>query len=348
MAENTNQNASGNPVNSGSFGGGQGSFGGGQGGSFGGGQGGFGGGQGGESPMGSGGGPVSPFAQLRMNIDNYFLSDDFNEGRQPGNLNPFSQPPSGGAGGQQGGANPFGGNPFEYDPTGGADDKSDNNDSDDKDQPMMGDNKSDNNDSDNQEQPIMSDNRENTSTNNNNPFAGGENPFQDFSNNLETGRTQYENFSQFLNEFGASTGTEGDDSDNLFAGVENPFEGSSDYLETAQQQYQNFSEFLSQFQGSSDGEGDNLAPFPSFLNALSESDLELPEGSPITDRSQFSELAANFSELASSNLNTFIETFSDVDFTGGSGSPFIQGNPFAGEENPIVELFTGNSDSSAI
>ncbi|MGB3757338.1 MAG: hypothetical protein WBA07_13340, partial [Rivularia sp. (in: cyanobacteria)] len=294
----------------GGFGGGQSGFGGGQGG-FGGGQGGFGGGQpdaedekgdaeGGESPMG-GGGAMSPFAQLRVNLDNYFKSDDFKEGKQPGNLNPFSQPPSGGAGGPsgggaggEGGGNPFGGNPFEYDPISGGD-NSDKDDSDDKDNPMMG---GDNSFGDVKDADTDSDNL----------FADFDNLSESFSDNFEAGKAQYESFSDLFNEFEASTDT--------------------------------------------DTEGDELAPlqFTNFLNTLSESDIELPEDSSITNLSQFSDLASSFSKLSASNAEAFIETFADVDFTGGSGNPFSEGNPFAGEDNPftqITEIFAVE-DTSAV
>ena len=96
-----------------------------------------------------------------------------------------------------------------------------------------------------------------------------------------------------------------------------------------------------------------MAPFTNFLNTLSESDIELTEDSSITNLSQFSELASTFSQLGTSNAEAFLETFSDVDFTIGSGNPFSEGNPFigegnpfAGEGNPFTEIFAADSDSA--
>ena len=307
MADNTNQNATGNPV--------------------GGSQGGVGGTQpdagddsGGDSSMG-GGGAMSPFAQLKVNLDNYFNSDDFKEGKQPGNLNPFSQPPSGGGAGGPGGAsdssggsgNPFGGNPFEYDPLGGGDD-SDKDDSDNQDNPMMGGDDSYRNDSDDRDEPMIV----------------SENPFGDIDTDIDT--------------------------DNLFADFDNLSESFSDNLEAGKTQYESFSELFNNFENSeasTDPQGDELAPFTNFLNTLSESDIELTEDSSITNLSQFSELASTFSQLGTSNAEAFLETFSDVDFTIGSGNPFSEGNPFigegnpfAGEGNPFTEIFAADSDSA--
>ena len=280
MAEDTNQNATDNPM-----------------------------GGGGESPMG-GSGFMSPFDQLTINLDNYFNSDDFKEGKQPGNLNPFSQAPSGGAASDGGafseGGNPFGGNPFEFDPLGSEENSEE--DSDNQDNPMMGGYDSYRNDSDATDEPMIV----------------GENPFADVKD--------------------ADI-----DSDNLFADFDNLSESFSENLETGKAQYESFSELFNNFEVSTDTEGDELAPFTNFLNTLSESDIELPEDSSITDLSGLSDLASSFSQLGTSNAEAFIEEFSDVDFTSGSGNPLSKGNPFAGEDNPftqITEIFAVDSDSA--
>lgn len=261
-----------------------------------------------ENPMG-GSGFVSPFEQLSINLDNYFNSDDFREGKQPGNLNPFSQPPSGGAA-SGGGGNPFGGNPFEFNPLGG-EENSQEDDSDNQDNPMMGGYDSYRNDSDNTDEPLIV----------------GENPFGDINTDI--------------------------DSDNLFANLENLSESFSDNFEAGKAQYESFSELFNNLEASTDTQGDELAPFTNFLNTLSESDIELPSDSSITDLSQLSDLASSFSQLSTSNVEAFIETFSGVDFTGGSGNPFSEGNPFAGENNPFTgegnpftEIFAVDSDSA--
>ncbi len=290
MAEDTNQNATDNPM-----------------------------GGGGESPMG-GSGFMSPFDQLTINLDNYFNSDDFKEGKQPGNLNPFSEAPSGGApsdgGAPSEGGNPFGGNPFEFDPLGSEENSEE--DSDNQDNPMMGGYDSYRNDSDDTDEPMIV----------------GDNPFGDVKD--------------------ADI-----DSDNLFADFDNLSESFSENLETGKAQYESFSELFNNFEASeagTDTEGDELAPFTNFLNTLSESDIELPEDSSIPNFSELSDLASSFSQLGTSNAEAFIEEFSDVDFTGGSGNPFSEGNPFIGEGNPfagegnpftqITEIFAVDSDSA--
>ncbi len=262
-----------------------------------------------DNPMGESG-FISPFDQLSINLDNYFNSDDFKEGKQPGNLNPFSQPSSGGAA-SGGGApsddgNPFGGNPFEFSPLGG-EEKSEEDDSDDTDNPMMGGYDSYRNDSDDTDEPMIV----------------GENPFGDINTDV--------------------------DSDNLFADFDNLSESFSDTFEAGKAQYESFSELFNNFEvseASTDTQGDELAPFTNFLNTLSESDIELPEDSSISNLSEFSDLASSFSELSTSNAEAFIETFADVDFTGGSGNPFSESNPFAGEGNPFTEIFAVDSDSA--
>jgi hypothetical protein len=267
-----------------------------------------------ENPMG-GGGFVSPFEQLSINLDNYFNSDDFKEGNQPGNLNPFSQPPSGGApsgdGAPSEGGNPFGGNPFEFNPLGGEENTQE--ESINQDNPMMSGYDSYRNDSDNTDEPLIV----------------GENPFGDI-NDADI------------------------DSDNLFANLENLSESFSDNLEAGKTQYESFTELFNDLEASeasTDTQGDELAPvqFTNFLNTLSESDIELPSDGAITDLSQFSDLASSFSQLNASNGEAFIETFSEVDFTAGSGNPFSEGNPFIGEDNPftqITEIFAVDSDSA--
>ncbi len=254
-----------------------------------------------DNPMGESG-FISPFDQLSINLDNYFNSDDFKEGKQPGNLNPFSQAPSGGApsggGAPSDDGNPFGGNPFEFDPL-GSEEKSEEEDSDDTDNPMMGgyDSYRNDNDSDDTDEPMIV----------------AENPFADVKD--------------------ADI-----DSDNLFADFDNLSESFSDNFEAGKAQYESFSELFNNFEtseASTDTQGDELAPFTNFLTTLSESDIELPEDSSITNISELSDLASSFSKLGTSNAEAFIETFSDVDFTGGSGNPFSEGNPFAGEGNPL-------------
>ncbi|MBV6628267.1 MAG: hypothetical protein KI793_36000 [Rivularia sp. (in: Bacteria)] len=255
-----------------------------------------------DTPM-SEGGFVSPFEQLSINLENYFNSEDFREGKQPGNLNPFSQAPSGGAASGDDApsesGNPFGGNPFEFNPLGGEE------------------------------------NSEEDSDNQGNPMMGAYGSYRNDSNRTDESMTTSQN------PFGDI------DTDNLSAEFDNLSESFLDSFEAGFAQYQSFSEAFNDLEASTDIEGDELAPFTNFLDTLAESDIELPSGSPITDVSQLSDLASGFSELAASNAETFIEAFSDVDFTGGSGNPFSEGNPFLSEDNPLTEIFA-TEDSSTI
>ena len=260
------------------------------------------------SSMGEGG-FVSPFEQLSINLDNYFNSDDFREGIQPGNLNPFSQAPSGSApsgDAPSGSGNPFGGNPFEFNPLGGEEQSGE--------------------DSDSQSNPIMGNSRfyRNDSNRTDESMTISENPFGDIDIVIDT-----------------DTDTD-TDTDSLFAAaqIENLSETFSDSFEAGFAQYQSFSELFNDLEASTDTQGDELAPigFSNFLNTLSESDIELPSGSPINNLDEFSDLASSFSGLAASNAETFIEAFSDVDFTGGSGNPFSDGNPFLSDDNPLTEI----------
>ena len=254
---------------------------------------------------------VSPFEQLSINLDNYFNSDDFREGIQPGNLNPFSQAPSGSApsgDAPSGSGNPFGGNPFEFNPLGGEEQSEE--------------------DSDNQSNPIRDGNRfyRNDSNSTDESMIINENPFGDINTDIDT--------------------------DNLFADFDNLSESFSNSFEAGFAQYQSFSEAFNNLETGTDTEGtdtegDELAPFNNFLNTLSESDIELPSGSPIDNLDEFSDLASGFSELAASNAETFIETFSEVDFSGISGNPFSEGNPFLSEDNPLTEILA-TEDNSAI
>jgi hypothetical protein len=261
-----------------------------------------------DNPMGEGG-FVSPFEQLSINLDNYFNSEDFREGIQPGNLNPFSQAPSGevSSGGEapSESGNPFGGNPFEFNPIGGEQSEENSDNQRNTRMDSYGSYRNDSNSTD--ESLIISEN----------PFgdidtdtlfaaADFDDLSESFSDSFEAGQARYESFSEVFNSLETGTDTEGTDS-----------------------------------------EGDELAPFTSFLNTLSESDIELPSESPIDNLEEFSDLASGFSELSTSNAETFIEAFSDVDFTGGSGNPFSEGNPFLSEDNPLTEILA-TEDSSAI
>ncbi|MEO0688420.1 MAG: hypothetical protein AAFY76_25995 [Cyanobacteria bacterium J06649_11] len=255
------------------------------------------------------GGFASPFEQLSINLDNYFNSDDFREGIQPGNLNPFSQAPSGSApssDASSGSGNPFAGNPFEFNPL-GSEEQSEQ-DSDNQSNRRMGSYRFYRNDSDSTDESM----------------TNSENPFGDIDIVIDTDS----------------------DTDNLFPDFENLSESFSDSLESGQARYQSFSEAFNNLEAATDTEGDELAPFTNFLNTLSESDIELPSESPIDNLDEFSDLASGFSGLAASNAETFIETFSEVDFSGISGNPFSDGNPFLSEDNPLTEILAAE-DSSA-
>ncbi|MEO1184995.1 MAG: hypothetical protein AAFX46_09950 [Cyanobacteria bacterium J06636_27] len=266
-----------------------------------------------DNPMGEGG-FLSPFEQLSINLDNYFNSDDFREGIQPGNLNPFSQAPSGEAPSGEapsGSGNPFGGNPFEFNPLGSEEESEE--DADNQGNRMMGANRFYRNDSNSTEESMTI----------------SENPFGDIDIDIVIDTDS--------------------DTDNLFPDFENLSESFSDSLESGQARYQSFSEAFNNLEAATDTtdtQGDELAPFTNFLNTLSESDIELPSGSPINNLDEFSDLASGFSELAVSNAETFIEAFSEVEFNGISGNPFSEGNPFLSEDNPLTEILA-TEDSSA-
>ncbi|MDY6897983.1 MAG: hypothetical protein SWZ49_07860 [Cyanobacteriota bacterium] len=261
-----------------------------------------------ENLMGEGG-FASPFEQLSINLDNYFNSDDFREGIQPGNLNPFSQAPSeevsSGGEAPSGSGNPFGGNPFEFNPIGGEQSEEDG---DNQSNPIMGDYGSYRNDSNSTDESlIISENPfGDIDTDTLFPAAEIDDLSESFSDSFEAGQARYESFREVFNSLETGTDTEGTDT-----------------------------------------EGDELAPFTSFLNTLSESEIELPSGSPIDNLDEFSDLASGFSELATSNAENFIEVFSEVEFSGISGNPFSEGNPFLSEDNPLTEILA-TEDSSAI
>ena len=255
------------------------------------------------------GGFMSPFEQLSINLDDYFNSDDFREGIQPGNLNPFSQAPSGGTSSGSNAlsesGNPFGGNPFEFNPLGSEQSEQD---SDNQSNLRMGSYRFYRNDSDSTDESI----------------AISENPFGDIDLVIDTDS----------------------DTDNLFPDFDNLSESFSDSLETGQNRYESFIEVFNSLETDTDTEGDELAPFTNFLSTLSESDIELPSESPIDNLDEFSDLASGFSELAASNAETFIETFSEVDFSGISGNPFSEGNPFLSEDNPLTEILATEDNST--
>ena len=158
-----------------------------------------------ENLMGEGG-FASPFEQLSINLDNYFNSDDFREGRQPGNLNPFSQAPSGeassGGDAPSGSGNPFSGNPFEFNPL-ASEEQSEQ-------------------DVNNQSNEMTSAYRfyRNDSDSTDESMTNSENPFGDIDIVIDTDS----------------------DTDNLFPDFENLSESFSDSLESGQARYQSFSE----------------------------------------------------------------------------------------------------------
>uniref|UniRef100_UPI0039C679BB hypothetical protein n=1 Tax=Calothrix sp. CCY 0018 TaxID=3103864 RepID=UPI0039C679BB len=194
------------------------------------------------------------------------------------------------------------------------------------DNPMMGGGDSNNDDSDDTDNPMMGggDSNNDDSDDTDNPMIVGENPFGDIN------------------------------TDNLFADLDNLSESLSENLETGKAQYESFSKLFNNFEASeasADTEGDELAPFTNFLNTLSKLDIELPEGSSITNLSEFPDLASSFQDLSLSNAEAFIGEFSGIDFTPGS-NPFSEANPsnpFTGEDNPftqITEIFAVDSDSA--
>lgn len=262
-----------------------------------------------ENPMG-GSSFISPFEQLSINLDSYFNSDDFREGIQPGNLNPFSQAPSGGApsgggtlseSGNPFGGNPFGGNPFEFNPLGGEQESN-------EDTPAVSNYDFDIDISD--EPVIVSENPFsdiNFDIDSENLSANLENLSESFSDSLETGRAEYESFTELFNNLEASTDTQGD--------------------ELAPVQFTNFLNTLS--------ESDIELSEDSSISDLSElSDLA----------STFSQISTSNAEAFIETFSDVDFTIGSNPFS--ENNPFVgEGNPFAGEGNPFAEIFAGDSDS---